>query len=61
MIDDAAIASILINTSPLTQMADELVALANRNGGRDNITVLLMQALSGREKSGLMSRWLGKH
>ena len=61
MIDDAAIAGILKNASPLTQMADELVALANKNGGRDNITVLLTQAVGGREKSGLMSRWLGKH
>ncbi len=61
MIDDTAIGGILRNVSPLTQMADELVALANRNGGRDNITVLLTQAVSAREKSGLMSRWLGKH
>jgi protein phosphatase len=61
MIDDAAIAGILKNASLLTQMADELVALANKNGGRDNITVLLTQAVSGRERSGLMSRWLGKH
>jgi protein phosphatase len=61
MIEDAAIAGILKNASLLTQMADELVALANKNGGRDNITVLLTQAVSGRERSGLMSRWLGKH
>jgi protein phosphatase len=61
MIDDAAIAGVLKNASLLTHMAEELVALANRNGGRDNITVLLMQAVSVREKSGLMSRWLGKH
>ena len=61
MMDDTAIADILQKSSPLTQLADELVALANKNGGRDNITVLLMQAVSGRERSGLMSRWLGKH
>ena len=61
MMDDTAIADILQKSSPLTQLADELVALANKNGGRDNITVLLMQAVSGREKSGLISRWLGKH
>lgn len=61
MIDDAAIAGILRNGAPLMHMADELIALANRNGGRDNITVLLTHAVSSREKSGLMSRWLGKH
>ena len=61
MIDDPAIARILQTHSPLTQMADELVSLANRNGGRDNITVLLMQVSGGRERSGLMSRWLGKY
>jgi protein phosphatase len=61
MIDDDAIAAILKTSSFLPQMADELIALANKNGGRDNITVLLMQAVSGRERVGLMSRWLGKH
>ena len=61
MIDDPAIAHILQTQSLLTQMADELVALANRNGGRDNITVLLVQIVDGRERIGLMPRWLGKY
>jgi PPM family protein phosphatase len=61
MIDDPAIAHILQTHSLLTQMADELVALANRNGGRDNITVLLVQIVDGRERIGLMPRWLGKY
>lgn len=61
MMDDVTIADILRGGSLLTHMADELVAVANKNGGRDNITVLLMQANQEREKGGLMSRWLGKH
>jgi protein phosphatase len=60
MLDAGAIASALRNGSTLTQMADELVSQANKNGGRDNITVLLMQAVSAPERRGLMSRWLGK-
>ena len=44
MLPDPAIASVLQNDISLAQMAAELVALANQNGGRDNITVLLAQA-----------------
>ena len=44
MLPNAAIASVLQKGSSLAQMATELVALANLNGGRDNITVLLTQA-----------------
>lgn len=60
MMDDAAIARILQNGSSLDQIADALIALANKNGGRDNITVLLAQAAARLEKRGLISRWLGK-
>lgn len=60
MIDDATIAKILQNGLSLEQMAQQLVALANANGGRDNITVLLTQALVAVEKRGLISRLLGK-
>lgn len=60
MMDDAAIAAVLQKRSQLTQMADELVFQANKNGGRDNITVLLMQAQGAPAKRGLISRWLGK-
>ncbi len=44
MLPNAAIASVLQKGSSLAQMATELVASANLNGGRDNITVLLTQA-----------------
>jgi protein phosphatase len=60
MTDDAAIARVLQNGSSLEQMADELVSMANENGGRDNITVLLIQVAGNSEKRGLISRLLGK-
>lgn len=60
MIEDATIAKILQNGISLEQMAQQLVSLANANGGRDNITVLLTQALVAVEKRGLISRLLGK-
>lgn len=60
MMEDAAMADILSRGSTLTQMADALVARANDNGGRDNISVLLVQALGLPEKRPLISRWLRK-
>lgn len=60
MMEDAAIARILQHGSSLAQMAGALVSMANENGGRDNITVLLAQAAGTLEKRGLLSRWLGK-
>lgn len=60
MVDDAEIASILGGPQPIDQKADALVAAANANGGRDNISVLLVQVDSGSEKRGLISRLLGK-
>lgn len=60
MIEDATIAKILQNGPSLGHIAQQLVSLANANGGRDNITVLLTQALVAVEKRGLISRLLGK-
>ncbi len=60
MVDDAEIASILRGPVPMDQKADILVAVANEHGGRDNISVLLVQAESATEKRGLISRLLGK-
>lgn len=60
MMGDAAIANILQNSSSLEQMAKDLVSAANENGGRDNITVLLIRAAAAPEKRGLISRLLGK-
>lgn len=60
MVDDAEIASILGGPVPMDQKADILIAVANEHGGRDNISVLLIQADPVTEKRGLISRLLGK-
>ena len=60
MVDDAEIASILGGPLPMEQKADSLVAAANEHGGRDNISVLLVQVDATSEKRGLISRLLGK-
>jgi serine/threonine protein phosphatase PrpC len=60
MIDDQAIAVILLGEGTLDEKAMQLVDAANANGGRDNISVLLAQADSGTRKKGLISRLLGK-
>lgn len=44
MLDDQAIATVLASTASLAVMAAELVRIANANGGRDNVSVLLIRA-----------------
>lgn len=61
MVPDEMIANILHNGSSLTEMAGELVSMANQQGGRDNIAILLTQVAGPVEKRGLIARWLGKH
>jgi serine/threonine protein phosphatase PrpC len=56
MLDDEHIAGILGNHTSLPVMATELVERAKANGGRDNITVLLVQATNDEAQPGLMSR-----
>ena len=60
MVRDVDIARVLQSALPLEQQAKGLVDLANAYGGRDNITVLLVQIESGSDKKGLMARLLGK-
>jgi len=60
MMPDAAMAAVLQKGASLAQMATELVALANQNGGRDNIAVLLIEATAVVAKRSLAARWLGK-
>ena len=60
MVDDAQIASILGGPAPMEQKADSLVAAANEQGGRDNISVLLVEVDAAAGKRGLISRLLGK-
>ena len=60
MVNDADIAAILDADLPLDQKAEHLITIANEHGGRDNITVLMVQAGAETEKRGLISRLLGK-
>ena len=60
MVSDEQIAKVLGADESLDQRAHRLVDLANANGGRDNITVLLVQAHGNAKKRGFMSRLLGK-
>jgi serine/threonine protein phosphatase PrpC len=46
---DDAIAEVLTTITDAQSAADELVALANREGGRDNITVVVVDVLDGTE------------
>ena len=43
MVDKKDILTIITQSGTLAQKADDLVALANENGGRDNITVVLVK------------------
>jgi len=60
MIDDAAIARIVAQEMALEQKAARLIDSANENGGRDNISVLMVEVHEEMEKRGLIARWLGK-
>jgi PPM family protein phosphatase len=60
MVDDAGVAQILMSDDTTQQKAQNLIAAANAAGGRDNITVLLIEAGEGSNKRGFMSRLLGK-
>ena len=60
MLEDAQISEILQTAQPAQALADSLVQVANAKGGRDNITVLLVQVTQGSEKRGLLARLLGK-
>jgi protein phosphatase len=60
MVQDAAIAKILSAEGALEQKVQMLVDAANDSGGRDNISVLMVEALEATEKRGLIARLLGK-
>lgn len=60
MIEDAAIAKIVASEGVLEEKAKQLIDLANENGGRDNISVLMVEVREATEKRGLIARWLGK-
>ena len=60
MMSDDQIADVLLEASTLHEKAQQLVAAANDNGGRDNISVLLALASEDSGKRSLLSRMLGK-
>ncbi len=60
LVRDAEIVNILQQPLPAPQRAQRLIDAANAAGGRDNITVLLVDVGSAPEKRGLMARLLGK-
>ena len=60
MVNDAEIETILALQASMAQKADRLIALANELGGRDNISVLLVQADAADKRRGLISRLLRK-
>lgn len=59
MIHDAALAQMACAPLSLDEKATLLIDTANACGGRDNVSVLLVQAAAGGKKRGLMSRLLG--
>ena len=60
MVDDAAIARIVLAERELEQKAADLIDAANANGGRDNISVILVGVVESSGRKGLLSRILGK-
>ena len=59
MVPDLDLAELVRTPIPLEEKATLLVDAANANGGRDNVSVLLVQAAAGGKKRSLMSRLLG--
>lgn len=49
MLDDLEIKKIISNAGTLEEKANKLIAAANANGGRDNITVILFEVLLDEE------------
>jgi len=60
MVTDEVIARIACEASGLDQIAGHLVTAANDNGGKDNISVLMIAVNEAAEKKGFIARLLGK-
>ena len=58
MVTDPDLADLLRAPLALEDKVTLLIDTANANGGRDNVSVVLVQAAAGGKKPGLMSRWL---
>ena len=59
MVADEVLADMLRAQMPLEDKSTVLIDAANANGGRDNVSVLLVQAAAGGKKRSLVSRLLG--
>lgn len=60
MVSDEVIARIAGEGSGLDHIAGNLVAMANENGGKDNISIVMIAANEAAEKKGFIARLLGK-
>lgn len=58
MLDDRELLLMVTSPIPLEEKARLLIDAANAMGGRDNISVVLVQSSSTSGKRGLISRWL---
>ena len=59
MLSQDEIAALVTTDETLEDKTTRLIAAANAKGGRDNISVLLVQAGQAQRKPGFISRWLG--
>ena len=59
MVGAHVIAKIVASNSGLQEKARRLIDAANENGGRDNISVLLVEAFAGQDKHPSMVRAQG--
>jgi protein phosphatase len=60
MVSDTTIATEFSRSEDLETLALNLITIANAAGGRDNISVLLVNASQSTKKRGLIDRLLGK-
>lgn len=60
MVSHEGMTAILLGAQPLKYKASQLIAAANEGGGRDNISVVLVQASEASAPRGVLSRMLAK-
>ncbi|XAH23288.1 Stp1/IreP family PP2C-type Ser/Thr phosphatase [Xylophilus sp. GW821-FHT01B05] len=60
MLDDPAIGRLLASDLPMGGSAEALVRAANAAGGRDNVSVVLIQVEGPPRMPGRIARWLGR-
>ena len=60
MLSDSVIAAEFSRNGELQALAAALIAAANESGGRDNVSVLLINASESTKKPGFIGRLLGK-